>query len=149
MSHHHWHGGDSGQAGNTRSANTHPVVRSRRPSCRPDLRSPRPSRAAAVQDGRRPPRAGAARSVLDGREHGGILIADGRRCPQNRRLATSAYPAQKRCGTCPAKPPVPAQHAPFMRGFSPPLTGRAARARAKASSARSRRRSWRLLPHAP
>jgi len=33
----------------------HPVVRSRRPSCRPDLHLPRPSRAAAVKDARRAP----------------------------------------------------------------------------------------------
>jgi hypothetical protein len=56
-------------------ANNHPVVRSRRPSRRPDLRSPTLSRAAAVQDARRAsPKA--ARSVLDGCEHDGILIAE-------------------------------------------------------------------------
>jgi hypothetical protein len=55
--------------------NDHPVVRSRRPSRRPDLRLPTLSRAAAVQDARRAsPKA--ARSVLDGCEHDGILIAE-------------------------------------------------------------------------
>ena len=36
--------------------NNHPVVRSRRPSRRPDLRAPKPSRAAAVKEARRAPR---------------------------------------------------------------------------------------------
>ena len=44
------------------------------PSSRPALL--RPTRAAAVKDGRRPPRSGAR--VLDGREHDGTLDADGR-----------------------------------------------------------------------
>ena len=35
-----------------RDRNDHPVVRSGRPSCRPDLRAPTLSRAAAVQDAR-------------------------------------------------------------------------------------------------
>jgi len=42
-------------------SNSHPVVRSKRPSRRPDLRSAAPTRGAAVQDGRRPPRSGAQR----------------------------------------------------------------------------------------
>jgi hypothetical protein len=58
-----------------RDRNDHPVVRSRRPSCRPDLRAPTLSSAAAVQDARSAsPKA--ARSVLDGCEHDGILIAE-------------------------------------------------------------------------
>ena len=50
----------------------HPGVRPGRPSCRPDLRSHTPPRAAAVKDARRAPQK-AARSVLDGREHDGII----------------------------------------------------------------------------
>jgi hypothetical protein len=47
------------------------------PSCRPDLRSLQPPRAVAVKDAQRaPPKA--ARSVLDGHEHDGVVAADGR-----------------------------------------------------------------------
>ena len=57
----------------------HPVV----PTCLP-LDSPR---AAAVKHARRaPPKA--ARSVLDGREHGGIITADGRQVPEARAVYT-------------------------------------------------------------
>jgi hypothetical protein len=59
----------------TPDRNDYPVVRSRRPSRRPDLRLPTLSRAAAVQDARRAsPKA--ARSVLDGCEHDGSVIAE-------------------------------------------------------------------------
>src|SRR6476646_2464128 len=44
-----------------------------RPSLRPDLPSRRPPRAGAVNDGRRPPPQ-AARSVIDGAEHGGSIL---------------------------------------------------------------------------
>jgi len=74
-------------------------------------------------------RACAARSVLDGREHDGILIADGRRCPRYRHLKTSENLAQKRRHIRHVNPPDainPAKHAPFKRAFSPPLTGPAA-----------------------
>ena len=50
-----------------------------------------PARAAAVQDGRRPPRLGAARSVLDSREHDGILAASGPPMPPKPQLA-AVYP---------------------------------------------------------
>ncbi|HEY8728409.1 MAG TPA: hypothetical protein VIL94_02425, partial [Acidothermaceae bacterium] len=57
----------------------HPVV----PTCGP-LSSPR---TAAVKHARRaPPKA--ARSVLDGREHGGIISADGRPVPEARAAYT-------------------------------------------------------------
>jgi hypothetical protein len=59
----------------TTDRNDHPVVRSRRPSCRPDLRAPTLSRAAAVQDARRASPEATLR-VLDGCEHDGILIAE-------------------------------------------------------------------------
>src|ERR1700692_4939448 len=42
------------------------------PSLRPDLPSRTPPRAGAVNDGRRPPPL-AARSVIDGSEHGGSI----------------------------------------------------------------------------
>jgi len=70
-------------------------------------------------------RACAARSVLDGREHGGILIADGRRCPRYRHLKTSENLTQKRRHIRHINPPDainPAKHAPFKRAFSPLLT---------------------------
>src|SRR3954462_11690100 len=41
----------------------HPYVRREGPSLRPDLRLTGPARAAAVKDGRRPPRSGAAASL--------------------------------------------------------------------------------------
>jgi len=47
----------------------------RRPSCRPDLRARVLSRTAAVKDGLQAT-ALAARSVLDGCEHDGTLIAE-------------------------------------------------------------------------
>ena len=61
----------------------------------------------------------AARSVLDGREHGGVLDADGAtliprgarpsgRSPKSRRPINTGYMWN--------------EDAPFMRGFSPPLT---------------------------
>src|SRR5271165_4225856 len=49
----------------------------RGPFLRPGLTTRRESRAAAVKDGRRPPLACAARSVLDGGEHGAGLDQDG------------------------------------------------------------------------
>jgi hypothetical protein len=46
----------------------------------------------AVQHARRaPPKA--ARSVLDGREHGGIITAEGRRVPQVRAVYTRVFTA--------------------------------------------------------
>jgi hypothetical protein len=66
-----------------RSPTNNPVVRSRRPSRRPDLRSLSSPRTAAFKHARRtPPKA--AQSVLDGREHGGIIAAEGRHVPQAR-----------------------------------------------------------------
>ena len=67
-----------------RCPTNNPVVRSRRPSRRPDLHSLSSPRTAAVKHGRRPP-AKPARSVLDGREHGGILTAVGRQTAQRPR----------------------------------------------------------------
>ncbi len=70
----------------SRALPTHPVVRSRRPSCRPDLRASAPARAAAVRDARRaPPQA--ARSILDGCEHDGTINAE-----TNDEIAKAASP---------------------------------------------------------
>ena len=109
--------GDSDDAGDQRSVlisrerdNNHPVVRSRRPSRRPDLRSPQPPRAAAVKDGRhlrRPPEG----LVLDGREHDGTLAAVGRH-RNSSDLGSATIVARDSRGEC----------APFRRAFSPPLT---------------------------
>ncbi|MDX5929684.1 PEP-CTERM sorting domain-containing protein [Acidiphilium acidophilum] len=64
----------------------------------------------AVKDGRRPPRSCAARSVLDGREHGGTIKAEGQHI-------TTAPSGSSRLRNQPIYLP-----APFMRGFSPPPT---------------------------
>src|SRR4029077_15806284 len=74
---------------------SNPVVRSRRPSRRPDLRSLSTPRTAAVKHARTaPPKA--ARSVLDGREHGGTITAEGRRSPQARAVYTRVFTAANR-----------------------------------------------------
>ena len=74
------------------SPTTNPVVRSRRPSRRPDLRSLGTPRAVAVQHARRaPPQA--ARSVLDGPEHGGIIVAEGRRVQGSRAVYARVFAA--------------------------------------------------------
>jgi len=66
---------------------SHPVVRSRRPSRRPDLHTARrrAQRQSRMAEGHRE----AAPRVLDGREHGGSLAAEGRR-PITRHIAV--YP---------------------------------------------------------
>ena len=71
---------------------SHPVVRSRRPSRRPDLRITcrRAQRRSMMAEGHRE----AARSVIDGREHDGTLAAEGRQYHQHaphRRLCTDSH----------------------------------------------------------
>ena len=84
-----------GTAPGNGSPTNNPVVRSRRPSRRPDLRSLSSPRTAAVKHARRaPPKA--ARSVLDGREHGGIITADGRQVPEARAVYTRVLTAANR-----------------------------------------------------
>lgn len=79
-----------------------------------------PSRAAAVQDGRRPPPQ-AARSVLDGGEHDGILAAE---TDDEAANATFKNSAQSRYQDAARRSPQSwlAQYAPFVCGSSPPLT---------------------------
>ena len=87
-----------------RSPTNNPVVRSRRPSRRPDLRSLSPARAAAVKHARRAP-PNAARSVLDGREHDGIISAVGRHPPQSpRRLYAGPHRRQQWVSSPPQRP---------------------------------------------
>ena len=79
------------------SPTNNPVVRSRRPSRRPDLRSINSPRTAAVKHARRaPPKA--ARSVLDGREHGGIIAAVGRHVPEARAIYARVFTAANSIG---------------------------------------------------
>src|SRR5258708_2125275 len=69
------------------------------PSLRPDLPAGRLSRAGAVNDGRRPPPK-AARSVMDGPEHGGMVAGrSGQRDAENVTKNTVALPrnARARC----------------------------------------------------
>jgi hypothetical protein len=75
-----------------------------RPLVRPDRHRPfvptcpfhAPSRAGAVNDGRRPPPQ-AARSVIDGAEHEGIIPAGGKR-NEERQLLTLTLSAPTRGG---------------------------------------------------
>ena len=73
---------------------SHPVVRSRRPSRRPDLRAPRrrAQRQSRMAEGHRE----AAPRVLDGREHGGSLAAEGRSAQNqpHRRLSAQSHRRQ-------------------------------------------------------